>query len=160
MTLPALGDRDRPNQVPWPPIIDVVVLGAAWLLEQIAPLSMMTTSFPIRAAGWLATIAGLAIAIAGLGYFRSIGTAPNPTGRASDLATGGIYGWTRNPMYLGTIIAFFGLAFALSSAWLLILTILMPLALRKLAIEPEEAYLGRRFGAGYAAYCKRVRRWL
>jgi len=160
MTLPTVTDDDRPNRVPWPPIIDVGVLLAAWLLEQAVPLSMMMTSAPVRLAGWFGVAAGLAIAAAGLGYFQVIGTTSNPTGRAARLARGGIYAWTRNPMYLGTVIAFVGLAFALGSAWLVILAILMPLPLRKLAIEREEAYLGRRFGVEYADYCKKVRRWL
>ena len=68
--------------------------------------------------------------------------------------------FTRNPMYLGMVVSCVGLAFALGSAWLVILAMLLPLALRKLAIEPEEAYLSRRFGAEYDTYRARVRRWL
>jgi len=153
-------DLDRPNRIPWPPVIDVAVLVAAWALERTVPLSMMPEGSLLRWAGWAVVVAGLAIAVAGFGYFQAIGTAVNPTGQASKLATGGIYAFTRNPMYLGTVVAFVGLAFALGSAWLVILAILMPLALRKLAIEPEEAYLKRRFGAAYETYCARVRRWV
>ena len=160
MPLPAISDDDRPNQTPWPPIIEGGVLAAAWLLEQVFPLSMMMTSLPVRLAGWSVVLAGLAVAVAGLRYFQAIGTTFSPTGRAAMLASGGIYGWTRNPMYLGAVVAFLGLAFALGSAWLLILTLLMPIALRKLAIEREEAYLRRRFGTAYDTYCAKVRRWL
>ena len=103
---------------------------------------------------------GLGIAISGMRYFTSIGTPVDPTGSAQKLADGGIYNWTRNPMYAGASTAFAGLAFGLASAWLLVLALLMPLALQKLAIEPEEAYLTRRFGTAYAGYCARVRRWL
>lgn len=160
MTLPVRTENDRPNRVPWPPIIDVSVLAIAWIMEKLVPVSMMMTEFSVRAAGWVVVAVGLAVAVAGIGYFQSIGTTVNPAGRASKLATGGIYAWTRNPMYLGTIIAFFGLALALGSAWLVVGALLMPLPLRKLAIEREEAYLGRRFGAEYEAYKARVCRWL
>ena len=36
----------------------------------------------------------------------------------------------------------------------------LAVALQGLAIEPEEAHLGRRFGAAYRAYCQRTRRWI
>ena len=160
MSLRPSETTDRPNRIAWPPIIDAAVLAGAWLLERIVPLTMMPESQTLRWAGWLVAAAGLAIAIAGFGYFQSIGTPVNPTGQAKTLATGGIYAYTRNPMYLGSVVAFIGLAFGLGSAWLVILTLLMPVALRKLAIEREEAYLLRRFGASYEAYSARVRRWV
>jgi len=160
MGLPVPAESDRPNRLPWPPIIDVAVLAAAWVMEKLVPVSVMMTEFSVRAAGWLVVAAGLAIAVAGIGYFKSVGATVNPAGGTSTLATGGIYAWTRNPMYLGTIIAFLGLALALGSAWLVVGALLMPLPLRKLAIDREEAYLTRRFGAQYDAYKARVRRWL
>jgi protein-S-isoprenylcysteine O-methyltransferase Ste14 len=160
MGLPVPTGNDRPNSLPWPPIIDVTVLAAAWVMEKAFPVSMMMTDVTVRMAGWLAVAAGLAIAGAGIGYFKSVGATVNPAGGTSTLATGGIYAWTRNPMYLGTVVAFFGLALALGSAWLVVGALLMPLPLRKLAIDREEAYLGRRFGAEYEAYKARVRRWL
>ena len=80
--------------------------------------------------------------------------------RAKALATGGIYRLTRNPMYLGAIVAFVGLGLWLANSWLVVLIPVMALALQKLAIEREEAYLRQRFGADYDNYCSRVRRWI
>ena len=114
----------------------------------------------LRPGGWVLIVLGIGIAVAGLMTFGALGTTMNPTGKASRLATTGIYGFTRNPMYLGATIAFIGLSFVLGWLWLLILALLMPLALRKLAIEPEEAYLERRFGKDFQTYRDRVRRWL
>ena len=151
---------DRANHIPWPPIIQVSALLGAWLLGWLMPWPLLPEAMPVRGLGWLVFAGGLGIAISGMRYFRSIGTPVDPTGSAQKLADGGIYNWTRNPMYAGVSMAFAGLAFGLASAWLLVLALLMPLALQKLAIEPEEAYLTRRFGTAYAAYCARVRRWL
>lgn len=157
---PPASSSDRPNRLPWPPILQLVVLAAAFALERLAPLSMMPRDSTWRSAGWVAFTVGFALAISGIAYFRRVGATVDPTGRARSLATGGIYRFTRNPMYLGVSVAFVGLAFALGSTWLLMLALLMPIALRKLAIDPEEAYLKRHFGTDYERYCAQVRRWL
>jgi protein-S-isoprenylcysteine O-methyltransferase Ste14 len=152
--------QDRPNRLPWPPILYVGLLAAAYGLERLVPLVSMPRHSAWQSAGWALFTLGIAIAVAGMVQFRTVGTPVDPTGRARTLATGGIYQYTRNPMYLGGVTGFIGLAVALGSAWLLILALLLPVALRKLAIDREEAYLRRRFGAAYDAYCAKVRRWV
>ena len=159
MTTPSSQEQDRASRVPWPPIVFFSSLAGAGLLEWLAPLNLLPAWTTVRGLGWLIFALSFVIAISGIGMFRSIGTAVNPTLPASKLAQGGIYAWTRNPMYVGFSLGAFGLSLAFSSAWLLILAILMPLILQKLAIEPEEAYLSRRFGAEYDSYRARVRRW-
>ncbi len=157
---PANLPDDRPNRLPWPPIIYAIVLVLAYILERFAPLADMPRHGAWQSAGWALFTLGIAIGVAGIVYFRTVGTPVDPTGQAKVLATGGIYAFTRNPMYLGAVVGFIGLAFALGSAWLLILSLLMPIALRKLAIDREEAYLKRHFGAAYESYCNSVRRWV
>ena len=160
MTTPVSSDQDRPNSVPWPPIVQVAILACAWLLERLAPLDFLPDARVARIAGWLVFAVGLALLVSGARYFRSVGTPIDPTGRATRIADGGIFARTRNPMYLGMTVAMLGLGLALDSGWLFVLGLLDPLILQKLAIEPEEAYLSRRFGPEYAAYRARVRRWL
>ena len=152
MTEPA--STDRPSQYPWPPIIYAAAILSALVLDNLAPFWVSETF-----AGGIILAAGLAIAVAGFNYFQQIGTTFNPTGSAAKLATGGIFAWTRNPMYLGGSVFFLGLAILMRSGWLLLLVPAIAIALQKLAIEPEEAYLTRRFGDEYRAYCAKVRRW-
>jgi protein-S-isoprenylcysteine O-methyltransferase Ste14 len=159
-TEPLPPSDDRPNRLPWPPILYVAVLAAAYLLERLVPLVAMPRHSAWQSAGWAVFTLGIAIGVAGIVQFRKAGTPVDPTGQARVLTTGGIYSFTRNPMYLGAVLGFLGLAVALGSAWLLVLALLLPLALRKLAIDREEAYLQRRFGADYATYRKAVRRWV
>lgn len=149
---------DRANRIPWPPILYVVAGALAYGLERAWPLALAYDG--LKWPGVVIALAGFALAVAGAGYFRTIGTPVNPTGSAKRLATGGIYKVTRNPMYLGGVILFTGLALAFRSGWLLALVPAIALGLQKLAIEPEEAYLRRRFRADYAAYCAKVRRWI
>lgn len=153
------GDGDRANRLPWPPIIYVVAAASAYALSRLGvPFPAMLIGY--ETAGWVLAALGIVIGLAGMVAFKSVGTAVDPTGRASVLVTGGIYEFTRNPMYLGAVLAFAGFALAIRSGGLLVLLPLIALALDRLAIRPEEAYLERRFGASYAAYRTRVRRWI
>ncbi|MFN7956995.1 MAG: isoprenylcysteine carboxylmethyltransferase family protein [Holophagaceae bacterium] len=96
----------------------------------------------------------------GLLTFRRMGTTPEPNGLASALLTTGPFRWTRNPLYLGlaTLLACFGVG--LDSAWILLLVPVLVLLLDRLVIVREEARLRAQFGEAYAAYARRVRRWL
>lgn len=159
MTVPADG-KDRPNSIHWPPILYVIVLAAAWALDRLIPLPVVLAAPPSQMLGGPLFLLGLGIGASALVRFRIVGTTFDPTGSANALATGGIYRWTRNPMYLGAVIAFIGLGLAVHWTWLIVLTLPMAVALQKLAIEPEEAYLERRFGADYLDYKRAVRRWI
>lgn len=153
-------DGDRPNRIPWPPLLYASTLIATWVLSRISPWPLLAEDSPWRSVGWVVLTVGIAIAVAALVRFRGLGTAVDPTGRASRLATDGIYAWTRNPMYLGGVLASLGLAFGLGSTWLLLLTPVLAVLLNVLAIRREEAYLERRFGEEYRRYRGRVRRWV
>ena len=58
------------------------------------------------------------------------------------------------------ILVCIGVAVMLMNWWVLLLTPVAAWMLQRLAIAPEEAYLERKFGDGYLAYKRRVRRWL
>lgn len=79
---------------------------------------------------------------------------------ASSLVTNGVYRFTRNPMYVGLLLALSGWAAFLSSPSALVYLVAFVLYMNRFQIEPEERVLASRFGADYAAYRTRVRRWL
>lgn len=153
-------DSDRPNRIPWPPILDVATIAAAYGLERVLPLGLLPEAAALQVAGAIMMGIGIAVALAAIVRFKSIGTPVDPTGRATRLATDGIYRFTRNPMYVGTLILLAGLALVLGWGWLLLLLPVLAVLLYRLAIRREEAFLERRFGNDYADYRRRVRRWL
>jgi protein-S-isoprenylcysteine O-methyltransferase Ste14 len=71
------------------------------------------------------------------------------------LATGGPYAYTRNPLYLGTLLVAAGLAIAARSPWLAALFAAVFLFVYLPVIQNEEQHL-RKIFPDYAAYADRV----
>ena len=67
--------------------------------------------------------------------------------------------WQRE-LYLGFVLAYFGLSIMLTSLWVLLLLIPVLLILQRGVVEREEEYLERQFGDTYRKYKARVPRWL
>jgi protein-S-isoprenylcysteine O-methyltransferase Ste14 len=105
-------------------------------------------------------IAGVVVMTAGAGLFMRRRTAIIPYKAASRLVNTGIYGWTRNPMYLGMALTYGGVAVLLKSLGALILLPIVLTVVRTQVIAREEAYLERAFGREYLAYKSQVRRWI
>ncbi|MBK8778768.1 MAG: isoprenylcysteine carboxylmethyltransferase family protein [Saprospiraceae bacterium] len=79
---------------------------------------------------------------------------------AKSLQTTGIYSITRNPMYLGLLNIYTGIAFFKGNWWTLMLIPIVILTITYLVILKEEKYMARAFGNLYVEYSKNVRRWI
>ncbi|HZS64035.1 MAG TPA: isoprenylcysteine carboxylmethyltransferase family protein [Xanthobacteraceae bacterium] len=71
----------------------------------------------------------------------------------------GIYAYTRNPMYLGHMIYMLGLAVTFWS-WAALLLLAGHIVWFEGRARDDEERLRRRFGAPYADYQRRVKRWI
>ena len=145
-----------------PPLLVALILAASmWLAARLTPGLGAALPYVEFLAGTL-LLAGVVIALLGVMAFRRARTTVDPTrpGDASAVVTGGIYALTRNPMYVG-----FLLALAAWAIWLGNLPAALGLPafvkyMNRFQILPEERFLGGKFGAPYAAYLLRVRRWI
>ena len=72
----------------------------------------------------------------------------------------GIYGRTRNPLYLGTTLIYLGLSVAAGSRWAIGLLVPLLWVINVGVVKREERYLERKFGDAYRDYKARVRRWI
>ena len=72
------------------------------------------------------------------------------------LATQGPYGWTRNPLYLGSFLMGLGFSLASSVPWLMGLFILLFLGIYLPVIWLEEREMLEAFGQEYLRYRQRV----
>ena len=150
---------DSPRIFIPPPLILLGMLLAGLALDgRLGSLSRLS---PIPTVmGIVITLMGLGVIAAALRLFGSAGTRAEPWKRASALVTDGIYQHTRNPMYLGMVLIYGGVALAQESLTSLILLVPLCLLIDRLIIAREERYLSRRFGAEYDVYRSHVRRWI
>lgn len=72
----------------------------------------------------------------------------------------GPYRLSRNPLYVGLLALYLGLALLAPTFWGLVLFPTAVIFVHWGAIRPEERFLHERFGAPYDDYKRRVRRWL
>ncbi len=110
--------------------------------------------------GIIIIIAGLIFTIPALLQFIKSKNTVVTVKPASSLQTSGIYSVCRNPMYLGLIFIYLGVAFIFGNWWTLLLFPALIVLINYLIILPEERYLIRAFGNSYSDYKNRVRRWI
>jgi protein-S-isoprenylcysteine O-methyltransferase Ste14 len=103
---------------------------------------------------------GLTVAAAAAFRFARHGTSVHPFHQPTALVTDGPYRITRNPMYLGMVIALLGIAVWLGSLTPLLVIPVFARLIQRLFITNEERRLSDVFGAAYHEYRNRVRRWL
>lgn len=72
------------------------------------------------------------------------------------IVTTGIFSKIRHPMYLGLILAFFGVSIAWGVIWMLIPSVIFSLLAVLIALKEEE-YLLQKFGDQYREYMQKVR---
>jgi protein-S-isoprenylcysteine O-methyltransferase Ste14 len=144
-----------------PPVAGLLVAAGMWTVAHLPPILQLPKLVRLVAAAVFGAI-GVAIAIGGVVSFRRANTTVSPLKpeTSAALVSTGVYSFTRNPMYLGMMLALFAWAVYLSSIWSLIGPVVFALYVTRFQIVPEERVLDRLFGAPFAEYKKRVRRWL
>ena len=110
----------------------------------------------------LLLLAGMIAPLLGAWRFRKASTTVDPMhpDRTASLVTKGIYGRTRNPMYLGFLLLLLAWGLRLGSLPALLLITGFVLYMNRFQILPEERALERKFGDRFRAYKSRVRRWI
>jgi protein-S-isoprenylcysteine O-methyltransferase Ste14 len=144
-----------------PPVVTAIVAGGMWGLAQVSP-SFEVSSGGNKVLALALGLTGLMISIAGGVAFRRAHTTVHPMHpeKATALVTSGIYRLSRNPMYLGIVLALIGWAAYLANVWTLAGPIIFILYIGRFQIAPEERALSALFGTRYAQYRSTVRRWL
>ena len=113
-----------------------------------------------QGAGIGLVLLGSAVAVSCVLFFAFVGRGtPAPFDAPRRLVTRGPYRFVRNPMYMSALLVLGGAALYYESAWLLAYAALLAAVADLFVRHYEEPRLARTFGAEYAAYCRRVRRW-
>ena len=112
--------------------------------------------------GSLMIISGLIIILSAIILFKKYQTTITPLNpsNATKLITGGIYKFSRNPMYLGLLLVLLGISIMLNLTGGFFLIPLFILYLNLFQIIPEENAMVDLFKDEFLEYKENVRRWI
>lgn len=143
-----------------PPVLFLVFLvsmaGVCWALG-----SPHTLAFPYSYIGGVFLLVGLGISIYHSRLFKKEGANIMTFGEPTKIVKSGMFRYSRNPMYLGFVVALVGAAIlyqgAISS---FLLVALFWFITDRWYIRFEEAEMLKKFGEEYREYCKQTPRWI
>ena len=143
-----------------PPLCFVAAIAAGVGLHSAWPLSLGLTRTPRVGLAVLVALVAVPFLVGALKLFRQTDQDPRPWLATPEIITGGVYRWTRNPMYLALALGQAAIGIGLGNLWIVLLVPVACAAVQFTAIRPEEAYLEAKFGEPYRAYKGSVRRWI
>jgi len=142
-----------------PPLIYVAGFVLGLLLERAFPVLTLPKNLSRVAAG-LCVALSATLTVWSIGLFRRARTSFIPIRPTTALVVSGPYRVTRNPMYLGLVGLYLGLALWFGVFWALILLPAVIAVVQHSVIAREEQYLEQKFGEEYLKYKACVRRWI
>jgi len=141
------------------PVIFVAVLLVGVLLSLAFPVSFFPRVITLL-VGAACFLLPFLLGLAALRAMHRARTGVNPNRPTTVLLTGGPFRLSRNPMYLGMVVQYVGLALLFNSLWAIVLLPLALVVVHLTVIKREEWCLEQKFGQEYRAYKARVRRWI
>lgn len=118
-------------------------------------------AYPFNLAGLLLVAGGIGMAMYHSALFRRRGANIMTFDEPTRFVTEGLYEYTRNPMYLGLVVALFGVAVLYQGGLTsFALAIFFLVVTDRWYIQYEEREMLGKFGADYAQYRKDTPRWL
>jgi hypothetical protein len=117
--------HDAPGVIVFPPLLGLVTIVLSALLQWLLPIGILAhlcLLWRVPLGGALIA-AGLGLIISGRNTLVRGGTNVRPSLPATALIAGGVYRWSRNPIYLGGICLLLGVAIFFAIGWLLLLIV-------------------------------------
>jgi protein-S-isoprenylcysteine O-methyltransferase Ste14 len=142
----ANGQSPKPGGISWPKIARRIRVPLSFVFA-IAYVWVAAPTVLSLAVGMPIAAVGLALRAAAAGHVR----------KDRELTTSGPYAYTRNPLYLGSLLIGVGFAIAARNAWIIVALLALLFAIYWPLILAEERYLRSNF-SGYDEYASRVPR--
>lgn len=144
-----------------PDVVALIVVGIMWGATRLgAAIPLIPVARILVGATFV--LAGLGVVLAARRAFaqRDTSWGPQTPSQASALVTDGIYGFSRNPMYLGTWLFLLGIGVMMGNYFSVACSLLYVVYIDRFQIVPEERLLAMKFGQEFDLYRTAVRRWL
>lgn len=153
--------KNHPGVYLPPPLIYAAIFFSSILVNRIWPLAFFPAYQSItHLIGWFVTALSVVCAACGLWKFFRTRNTLITIKPARSLQTNGIYAYTRNPMYLGLLLLYTGIAFFKGNLWTFLFIPVLILIIQNYVIMNEEKYLEGAFNSEYLEYKRSVRRWI
>lgn len=137
----------------------IFAIGALFLRPQII-LNIPIVDRMLIAMGMVIALLGQAVRLITIGFEYIHRGGKDGKMYAGRLVQGGVYGLTRNPMYVGNGLIVIGMTMYFGSPLGYLVLIPLFLFIYQAIIAAEEAYLRHKFGAEYTDYEKSVNRYV
>ena len=157
MTVSSL--TDHPDVVAMPPRLFIGAMIAGFAFELAFPTRLVPIALQFSLGPTLIAL-GLILAYTAIHQQRRAGTNIETHRPTETIVRDGLYRYSRNPIYIGLVLIYLGVAVLGDSLWVLGLLAPLLVVMHYGVILREEAYLERKFGDTYRAYRAGVRRWL
>ena len=141
-----------------PPVWLFGCLALGWAQARLVPVPVFGAAGDVL--GGVAVAAGLGLMAAAVFALLRHRTTVIPRERPTAMVTSGVFGWTRNPIYLGDALVLAGCGLIWDSVLAVLMVPVFGTLITRRFILGEEAGLRAAYGAGFDAYEKRVRRWI
>lgn len=140
------------------PLLALGVFAIGAVAHLIIPVPVLPSPIQLVAGAVLLAV-GAGILGHGFLTMRGIEKSPAHHDEPDELLTEGLFAYSRNPLYIGVIVAYLGLTAFLNSGWPLVPLVGLVWYFDRVA-RREEDYLEARFGEEFERYCDEVDRWL
>jgi len=151
--------------------VSLLLISPLYFFEMDIELLILVFTFPVDLIPLPFNLIGIALMPIGLLliawanytllHIGKIGLrAREPMQTPSNLVVAGPYRYSRNPLYLGALIALFGLVIVWSSLVVFLGVIFIYIVFRYVFVGREEVILEDAFGDEYRDFKRRVRRWV
>lgn len=144
-----------------PPVVVVISAAMMWWLARLLAVGEFETEIQSLLAVVFMS-AGIGMMLIAAFSFYEAKTTINPLdpSKASHLITTGIFGFSRNPIYLADLLILIAWTIWLGNIFNIALLVVFVVYINRFQIAPEERALAALFGEAYRDYCSRVRRWI
>lgn len=149
-------DREH---VPLPPLVYLAGIAAGFGIDWLIPLRGLSAEVQLAVGLPIIALAIVLVLMSAWALWRA-GTSPLHERPTTRVISTGLYGMSRNPIYVAMTLGCVGVAITVDRVWILAATAIAVLVIDRMVITREEVFLEAKFGEEYLAYKARVRRWV
>jgi len=142
-----------------PPTYFMIFIGLSLISRFFIPLYGII-GYPWNLSGLVLIVFGIWLDLSADRKFKSVKTTVKPFESSTCLVTGGVFRFSRNPMYLGMFLMLLGGAIFLGTLSPFLIALIFAVLMDVRFIRTEEKMLHATFGEKWQSYKSKTGRWI